>query len=613
MHSNTEISNNTLNGKINSCERDSRHIEVQSQQTRCKLINHSEMTGIEEDTNGMHHEVPLYSETGSENELYLDSPGTEVNEKFFKLYVAKEKQRSMMEDVLLAHYVTDSGLPNKFGCRIPLNTKFNITLLSDLLVDYWDREILEWLMFGFSVSRDNDAPDPVPSTTNHLGATLFPEAVDAYIEKEIRLGAMIGPFQIPPFIHRMGVLPLSTWPKRQSSERRIILDLSFPKLYSVNDGISKDWYCGKPIKLTYPNIDTLARCNADLGQNCRVWKLDLRCFFRQLPLCPRYFSLIGYRWCGLLFYDTSIPMGLRSAAYVAQRMTCMVKHIHGQAGFWCVNYLDDFGSAEEEHIAEKSFLCMRRLLTAIGIDEAKDKAVHPTARMEFLGNTVDTVKMTLEVSPERVEELYELLLSWENRKSFRKKELQSLIGKLSFMTNCIRPGRIFLLRLVDMLKDIRDEEHKCVTAQMRKDIRWWKEFLPEFDGVAILWLQDRWEPDTLLGTDASLIGGGAVHEEQFIHFKFPKFVLENTNNIAQREMLTILVAVRLWADDLAGKVVRIMTDSQVSMFAINNGKCKDEFVLQCLRELTWTLAKKANIIKSQVCRFEGQHAVRCIE
>lgn len=90
-----------------------------------------------------------------------------------------------------------------------------------------------------------------------------------------------------------------------------------------------------------------------------------------------------------------MPMGLRSAAFVCQRVT---NAIHRQMGYWSINYLDDFGSAEPEQLAQKSYDAMKHLLFALGAPEAKEKLVKPCTRMEFLGNTVDTVKQTLEVS-----------------------------------------------------------------------------------------------------------------------------------------------------------------------------------------------------------------------
>ena len=98
-------------------------------------------------------------------------------------------------------------------------------------------------------------------------------------------------------------------------------------------------------------------------------------------------------------------------------------------------------------------------MQGVGAEEATDKAVPPTTRLEFLGNTVDTVKMTLEVSESRKTKLMALLDRWMSMENFLLKQLQSLIGKLSFVTNCVRVGRIFINRLLNMLRNIDNAQN----------------------------------------------------------------------------------------------------------------------------------------------------------
>ena len=188
----------------------------------------------------------------------LDIPDTTADPAYFGFFEAHINNNAFIDDIMLAHRIIESGVPNKLGLRIPLNTAWNTPLFDCFLQDYEDREVIDWLTFGFPISRSDEFPDPTPAECNHRGATLFPEVIDEYIRSEIACGDTMGPFSIPPFINRIGVSPLSTRPKRETGKRRIIMDLSFPMGASVNDGIDKDWYCGTPIKLTYPTIDVLA-------------------------------------------------------------------------------------------------------------------------------------------------------------------------------------------------------------------------------------------------------------------------------------------------------------------------------------------------------------------
>jgi hypothetical protein len=77
-------------------------------------------------------------------------------------------------------------------------------------------------------------------------------------------------------------------------------------------------------------------------------------------------------------------------------------------GFSAVKYLDDFGGAEILEHAQKAYEFLGELLNSCGLEESKKKSVEPTNRMTFLGVTFDTVSMTLEVTPERVVEIFEI-------------------------------------------------------------------------------------------------------------------------------------------------------------------------------------------------------------
>ena len=57
---------------------------------------------------------------------------------------------------------------------------WNLELYQDLLEDYWDKDIIEWMRFGWPISRLPTLPDPIPVTFNHSGAEDFAEHVDVY-------------------------------------------------------------------------------------------------------------------------------------------------------------------------------------------------------------------------------------------------------------------------------------------------------------------------------------------------------------------------------------------------------------------------------------------------
>ena len=136
------------------------------------------------------------------------------------------------------------------------------------------------MRYGWPIGRLPTLPDPHISFRNHKGATEHPEALTKYIAKEQKYEAIMGPFEVIPFNSLVGISTLSTRPKKESEERRIILDLSFPPGYSVNDGIIKDNYLGFHTKLSFPKIDEFALRVYKLGKGAHMFKIDLHRYFR---------------------------------------------------------------------------------------------------------------------------------------------------------------------------------------------------------------------------------------------------------------------------------------------------------------------------------------------
>ena len=198
------------------------------------------------------------------------------------------------EDIKLHQEMLDGGYPNRWGARRLVNTKWNLEHFKELLRDYEDNEVVEWIRYGWPMGRLPTLPDPGISNINHKGAVEFPQALEAYIRKEAAHGAVMGPYKKIPFRNKIGISPLSTPPKKDSEERCIILDLSYPIGNAMNDGIVKDEYLGLMAKLTFPRVDDFALRIYTLGAGCMMFKIDLSRYFRQLPLDPGDYSLIGY-------------------------------------------------------------------------------------------------------------------------------------------------------------------------------------------------------------------------------------------------------------------------------------------------------------------------------
>ena len=224
------------------------------------------------------------------------------------------------EDLRRHEQVLEQGYPNRWEARIPLKNTWNLELFESLLTNYHDIEVIEWMRYGWPSGRLPNLPSPTRTNKNHTGATEHIGALKKYITKELSKQAVMGPYEKIPFSNKstVGISLLSTRPKKDSMDRRVILDLSFPMGHSVNDGMEKDNYLGFQAKLSFPRIDDFAIRIHQLGKGCLMFKIDLSRYFRQLPLDPGDYSLIGYSIEGKIYFDKVLPMGMRTAPYIAQ-------------------------------------------------------------------------------------------------------------------------------------------------------------------------------------------------------------------------------------------------------------------------------------------------------
>lgn len=481
--------------------------------------------------------------------------------------------------------------PNAFGAKVLVSTSLLLSNWRTLLSNYHDNIVIDFLSYGWPVNYTAHTP-PVSSLHNHPSATNFDSHVQTYLDTELSWNAIAGPFDHPPFADDFVSSPLQTVPKRGTSTQRVVMDLSFPHGSSVNDGISQDIYLGEHFKLRLPGIDRLVEFILEKGRNCLIFKKDLRRAYRQFPVDPKDYNLLGFCYKGKFYFDTRCPFGLRSSAMICQRTTKAVVHIFTEQGFLADVYLDDFYDAEYPSLAAQAFSCLGQLFQHLGLDSSPEKDSPPSTSMICLGILVDTAAFTFEVPPSRLDDLQAELKLWQSSTCFTKKQLQSLLGKLSFVTACVKPGRIFMARLLNSLRECtQPARHRYpISASMLSDIQWWLDFLPRFNRVSLI-KPSSWDFESLnFSTDACLSGDGATCQTECISFVFPDCISPDNLHINALELFTIIVSLKHWAPQLRGRKFIIACDNSAAVTVINSTRSKDPFMQRCLRQLWFTAA-----------------------
>ena len=142
--------------------------------------------------------------------------------------------------------------------------------------------------------------------------------------------------------------------------------------------------------------------------------------------------------------------------------------------------------------------------TELGVPVATHKLEGPTTAFIFLGVEIDTVLSQLRLPVEKLRRLKESLASWAVRRSCRKRDLLSLIGSLHNAAAVVKPGRVFLRRLIDLSKIPKGLHHFVrLTKEAQSDIQWWRTFVDRWNGVGLLLALGRVQPGVCVRSDAS--------------------------------------------------------------------------------------------------------------
>ena len=383
--------------------------------------------------------------------------------------------------------------------------------------------------------------------------------------------------------------------KPHSKNRRVIVDLSFPQGKSVNAGSTPNVYLNTPFLLKLPTIDHVVKRVKLLGKGCRIYKIDIKHTFRHIKLDPLEYDLLGLRqdaW----FLDTCLPFGFRHGSALFQRLSDDVHHMMRQRDFDVINYIDDILGIELPSRADASFDALSSLLVQLGFEILYNKLVKPATCVNCLGILVNTENFTLSIPDNKLQEILEKCNAWRGRTHCTKRQLQSLLGSLLYVSKCVRSSRFFLNRLLDVLRSMHDTDQVQLSTEAQKDINWFSRFLTTFNGITIF---DHRPIAFHIELDACLQGLGARCGDQVYTFPIPLGYMDL--NIVHLEMLNILVALRVCNNTWSKSRVRIACDNEAVVQVLNSGKTRDLTLAATARNIqlqvaTWDINLQVNHI-----------------
>ena len=284
-------------------------------------------------------------------------------------------------------------------------------------------------------------------------------------------------------------------------------------------------------------------------------------------------------------------MGMTSSCYIAQRVSSAISYLMEKRGYSCVNYIDDLGGVVTPSKANEAFEHLGALLWEIGILELTAKASLPSHIMTFLGIQLNSITQTLSIDSEKLSNIREITSWWLNKTTASLKDIQKLVGVLSFAASCVREGRLFFSRLLNLLKECPKTGVIWVSEQARKDILWWNKFCESYNGVLALPSENWFKPDIIFSSDSCLTGCGAMSDTHFFHFEIPETIIKQGKYVNQFETYAVLIAVREWKEEFVNKNIQIFCDNSSTVDILKSGRASCPFMQSCLREIRYYSAQ----------------------
>ena len=98
------------------------------------------------------------------------------------------------------------------------------------------------------------------------------------------------------------------------------------------------------------------------------------------------------------------------------------------------------------------------------------------------------------------------------------------------------------------------------------------------------------EPNSIISTDTCLCGCGSWFAGRYFHSDFPLFIKEQELHINALEMLTIVVALKVWGPLLRHQKMIVFCDNLSTVRILHSGFTRNEFLQACLREICYIAA-----------------------
>jgi hypothetical protein len=175
-------------------------------------------------------------------------------------------------------------------------------------------------------------------------------------------------------------------------------------------------------------------------------------------------------------------------------------------GILVLNYINDIIGIAPNDLADTHFQLTLSTLHNLGFQLNNSKTIAPTSVAICLGISFNIENRTPQIPHTKLQEVLSLCKIYISKSKITKTELQALLGSLMFLHKAIKPARLFVNRILALLRDMGPVASVAIDEGTRQDLRWFIACAHAANGTGSIY--KCLQPQTDIFVDASLSGLG---------------------------------------------------------------------------------------------------------
>ena len=379
--------------------------------------------------------------------------------------------------------------------------------------------------------------------------------------------------------------PVYVIPKK-SNGFRPILNLSWPKGKSINDGISAVFK-----RTTLPNTRQVMDLIYSIHPNGFCATIDLSDAWKQFEILPEHRKFFGWSWNGIQVAENKFPFGWSEAVRNFVMIGQALKHIFAQTlplevqillknKDWFLAYIDDFCvAAGSKNLCQFLFDHVMIQSKMLGLVVNEKKIQKPCQKFKLLGYDYDISKCSVRVTADKAKDISDRLKQLLANGQCKRIDIEKIAGKLAFLSPAIREG-MSLVRSSYNAKCLGKHDYSLITVKnvplLKEDWRalikilkkpYWLEF-PQF-----IWSSSFSNRTTKVWSDASKSGWGMIAPPYWCFGSWPDEMLPLHINVLEAAAIAIGLCSLKRHFKSAGRIM-FMVDNQAVVYSLQKKSSK---------------------------------------